>query len=133
MAVLRARNARKYHSELLFSTASTRSLWHSLTFLPRSTAILKQARYSSLVTFILLKIIFHALMERFQLELIYCFTFIFHRRPLCPSQETEVTSTLTRPVENVVLTTKDLQDRNTNIIAGTTVENKGKLITRAFK
>ena len=43
-------------------------------------------------------------------------------------QETEVTSTLTRPVDNVVITTKGLQDRNTNIIAGTTVENKGKLI-----
>ena len=34
----------------------------------------------------------------------------------CPSQETEVTSTPTRPVENVVITTKGLQ------------ENKGKLI-----
>ena len=31
----------------------------------------------------------------------------------CPSQETEVTSTPTRPVENA-LTTKDLQDRNNN-------------------
>ena len=29
---------------------------------------------------------------------------------------------------NVVIATKGLQDRNTNIIAGTTVENKGKLI-----
>ena len=46
----------------------------------------------------------------------------------CPSQETEVTSTRTSPVENVVITTKGLQDRNTNIIAGTTVENKGKTI-----
>ena len=45
----------------------------------------------------------------------------------CPSQETEVTSTPTRPVDNVVIATKGLQDRNTNIIAGTT-ENKGKLI-----
>ena len=44
----------------------------------------------------------------------------------CPNQETEVTPT--RPVENVVLTTRGLQDRNTNITAGTTVENKGKLI-----
>ena len=41
---------------------------------------------------------------------------------------TEVTSTPTRPVDNVVIATKGLQDRNTNIIAGTTVENKGKLI-----
>ena len=46
----------------------------------------------------------------------------------CPSQETEVTSTPTRPVDNVVIATKGLQDRNINILAGTTVENKGKLI-----
>ena len=39
-------------------------------------------------------------------------------------------STPTRPVDNVVIATKGLQDRNTNIIAGTTVENKGKLILR---
>ena len=45
----------------------------------------------------------------------------------CPSQETEVTSTPTRPVD-VVIATKGLQDRNINILAGTTVENKGKLI-----
>ena len=50
----------------------------------------------------------------------------------CPSQETEVTSTPTRPVDNVVIPTKGLQDRNTNIIAGTTVENKGKLILTAI-
>ena len=43
-------------------------------------------------------------------------------------RKTEVTSTPTRPVDNVVIATKGLQDRNTNIIAGTTVENKGKLI-----
>ena len=43
-------------------------------------------------------------------------------------KETEVTSTPTRPVENVVIATKGLQDRNINILAGTTVENKGKLI-----
>ena len=46
----------------------------------------------------------------------------------CPSQETEVTSTPTRPVDNVVITTKGLQDRNINILGETTVENKGKLI-----
>jgi len=46
----------------------------------------------------------------------------------CPSQETEVTSTPTRPVDNVVITTKGLHDRNINILDGTTVENKGKLI-----
>ena len=39
-----------------------------------------------------------------------------------------MTSTPTRPVNNVVIETKGLQDRNINIIAGTTVENKGKLI-----
>ena len=39
-----------------------------------------------------------------------------------------MTSTPTRPVDNVIIATKGLQDRNTNIIAGTTVENKGKLI-----
>ena len=37
-------------------------------------------------------------------------------------------STPTRPVDNVVIATNGLQDRNTNIIAGTTVENNGKLI-----
>ena len=42
-------------------------------------------------------------------------------------QETEVTSTPTRPVDNVVIATKGLQDRNINITAGTTAENKGKL------
>ena len=47
---------------------------------------------------------------------------------VCSSQETEVTSTPTKPDDNVVIATKGLQDRNTNIIAGTTVENKGKLI-----
>ena len=39
-----------------------------------------------------------------------------------------MTSTPTKPVDNVVIATKGLQDRNTNISAGTTVENKGKLI-----
>ena len=43
-------------------------------------------------------------------------------------KETEVTSTPTKPVDNVVIATKGLQDRNTNITAGTTVENKGKVI-----
>ena len=42
-----------------------------------------------------------------------------------PSQESEVTSTPTRPVDNVVITTKGLQDRNINILDGMTVENKG--------
>ena len=39
-----------------------------------------------------------------------------------------MTSTPKRPVDNVVITTKGLQDRNISILAGTTVENKGKLI-----
>ena len=39
-----------------------------------------------------------------------------------------MTSTPTRPVDNVVIAKKGLQDRNINTQAGTTVENKGKLI-----
>ena len=39
-----------------------------------------------------------------------------------------MTSTPTRPVDNVVITTKGLQDKSINILDGTTVENKGKLI-----
>ena len=39
-----------------------------------------------------------------------------------------MTLTPTRPVDNVVIAMKGLQDRNINILAGTTVENKGKLI-----
>ena len=38
-----------------------------------------------------------------------------------------MTSTLTRPVVNVVIATKGLQDRSINILDGTTVENKGQL------
>jgi hypothetical protein len=38
-----------------------------------------------------------------------------------------VTSTPTRPVDNVVIK-KGLQDRNIHILDGTMVENKGKLI-----
>ena len=53
-------------------------------------------------------------MGRFQLESIYLY--------FPPSSQ------LTRPVDNVVIATKGLQDRNVNILAGTTVENKGKLI-----
>jgi hypothetical protein len=34
----------------------------------------------------------------------------------------------TRPVDNVVIATKGIQDRNINTQAGMTVENKGKLI-----
>ena len=39
-----------------------------------------------------------------------------------------MTSTPTRPVDNVVITTKGLQDRNIHIIDGTTVEDKDELI-----
>ena len=39
-----------------------------------------------------------------------------------------MTSTPTRPVDNVVITTNGLEDRNINILDGTTLENKGKLI-----
>ena len=34
-------------------------------------------------------------------------------------------------VDNVVIATKGLQDRNTSVTAGTTVENKGKLISKS--
>ena len=43
-----------------------------------------------------------------------------------------VTSTPTRPVENVI-TMKCLQDRNIHILDGTTVENKGKLILKVIE
>ena len=43
-----------------------------------------------------------------------------------PSQETEVTSTPTRLVENVVITTKGLLDRNNLLLDGRKVANKGK-------
>jgi len=47
-------------------------------------------------------------------------------------QKTEVTSTPTRTVDNVI-TTKGLQDRNIHILDGTTEENKGKLfLTKIF-
>ena len=85
---------------------------------------------------ILVNILFHAPMGRFQLELIYYFTYFSTVVPSnsCvflsyspffvnttfstvnyPSQETEETSTPTRPVENIVLTTKGLQERNTTV------------------
>ena len=43
-----------------------------------------------------------------------------------------MTSTPTRPVDNVVITTKGLQDRNINILDGTSVENKDKLILALY-
>ena len=42
-------------------------------------------------------------------------------------------STLTRHVENVVITTKGLQDRNNLLLDGRTVENKGSLLIWKFK
>ena len=36
----------------------------------------------------------------------------------------EETSTLTRPVENIVLTTKGLQERNSQVLNGSTVKNR---------
>ena len=65
---------------------------------------------------ILLNIMFHALMGRFQLELFIFITYLLSVARL--GQETEET---TRPVENVSLTTKGLQERN-QLVSGTTVE-----------
>ena len=56
-------------------------------------------------------------MGRFQSELIYLY--------FPPSSHVVPP---TRPVDNVVITTKGLQDRNIQIFDGTTVENKGKFI-----
>ena len=63
-------------------------------------------------------------MGRFQLESIYLY--------FPPSSQLVFlsSSTPTRPVDNVVIATKGLQDRNINTQAGTTVENKGKLILK---
>ena len=86
---------------------------------------------------ILLNIMFHAPMGRFQLEVIYYFFTYFSTvvpsnfcvslscRPFIVNTTfstgivgllEEGTSTPTRPVENVVLTTKGLQDRNNNFL-----------------
>ena len=43
-----------------------------------------------------------------------------------------MTSTPTRPVDNVVLTTKGLHDTNNLLLDGRTVENKGKLILTKY-
>jgi hypothetical protein len=65
---------------------------------------------------------FHAPMGRFKLELIYYFTYFSIVIPSCPSQETEETSAPTRPVENVILTTKGLHERNIQLLDGMTME-----------
>jgi hypothetical protein len=54
-------------------------------------------------------------MRRFQLELIY----LYFPSSFC----TEVTSTPTKPVDNVVITTKGLQDGNNNCL----MEGRGKI------
>ena len=45
-------------------------------------------------------------------------------------EETEVISAPTKPVENVVLTKKGLQERNIQMLDGTTLEKIGKIINR---
>ena len=75
--------------------------------------VMKTFKYLDSLLTILLNIMFFAPMGRFQLELIYLY--------LPPSSHL-------RPVDNVVITTKGLQDKNIHILDGTTVENKGKLI-----
>ena len=64
-------------------------------------------RKSEIVS-ILLNIMFYAPMERFQLELIILPIYLL----------------VNRPVENVVLTTKSLQERNTQVLDGTMVKIK---------
>ena len=100
----------------------------------------------------LLNIMFHAPMGRFQLEFIvlplfstvvpsnicmflYCRPFAVittFSTDLVGVEETEVTSTPTRPVENVVITAKDLQDTNIHILDWTTMENKDKIINSHY-
>ena len=89
---------------------------------------------------------FHAPMGRFQLELIYCFTFIFHRRPIqhlyvfsCrPFVVNKTFSTGLVGVEVTSVTYKTCwkccfnngrpKERNTQMLAGTAVGKKGKTI-----
>ena len=118
-------------------TTSRTHLNLSLIVCPYFLCLSKQ-----LLLTILLNIIFHALMGRFQLELIYCFTYF--SPPSLPTlvcyfpvglQEKEETSTPTRTVENVVLTTKGLQKRITQMLDGTTEKNRqnDKLILSSVK
>ena len=71
---------------------------------------------------------YHVLCANWKISVRINLLFYLYIAPSCPSQETEVTFTPTRPVENVVLTTKGLQERNIQLLDGTTVENKGKII-----
>ena len=78
---------------------------------------------------------FLAPMGRFQLDLIYYFTYFSTVVPsnscMFLSRKPFVVNTFSTylvGVENVVLTTKGIQERNIQILEGTTVENKGKTI-----
>ena len=73
---------------------------------------------ASLSSILLLNIMLHAPMVRFQLELIYYLTYF-----TC-LLETEETSKPTRPVENVVLTTKGLQEETHNCLMGRRWKNR---------
>ena len=76
---------------------------------------------------VLLNIMFNAAMGRFQLELIYYSTYFSTVVPskscvFLSCRHFVVNTTLsmpTRPVENVVLTTKGLKERNTQLLDGT--------------
>ena len=93
-----------------FLTESKRKLTAEPGFEPRTSRSLAWLP----IDFNTFKYHVFAPMGRFQLESIYLYF--------------PPTSTPTKPVDNVVIATKGLQDRSTNITAGTTVENKGKLI-----
>ena len=74
---------------------------------------------------------FHVPMGRFQLELIYYFTSFSTVVPsniyvFLSCRPFVVNKTFSRPVENVVITTKGLQERNTQMLDGTTVEKEVK-------
>ena len=78
---------------------------------------------------------FLAPMGRFQLELMYYFTFFFTVVPsnicmflFCRPFVVITFSTGLMGVENIVIKTKGLEYRNIHILDGTTVENKGKTI-----
>ena len=75
-------------------------------------------------------------MGRFQLESIYLYfppssqlVYLFLScRPFVAITTLSTGLVGVEVTDNVVIATKGLQDRNINILAGTTVENKGKLI-----
>ena len=108
-----------------------RSLTRTVAHTNNRNGITRFYSYRDFKSPILLNIKLHAPMGRFQLELIYCFTYFSNVVPskMCvfhscrPSVVNTTFSTPTRPVENVVLTTKGLQERNIQILDGTTMEN----------